>query len=312
MTNPDKLNSSALPSHDEFYSALKNRNISEEDYAYCQMIWRKEQMSTMRDYLIWYNNKDVGPFLEAIQKQFDFYQTLKVDMFKDGISVPGLTLKYLLNTGEANFTLINQNNADLHDLITHNNVGGPSVIFCGCREAGKTKLCDHHCGEAAKTCQSVVGYDAKALYLWFLMQAMPNGCYVRCRAEEQFKPCQPDVWGKTAAECTEWEASQIGNPIRHKYNSKEKCIGQRQLPIDRWCVQTNTVYQFHGCYWHGHECMQEKGITRNEKNNKTMEQLRADTERNSQYIQQCGYNLKEMSECEWKKMKTENPYCHNF
>ena len=28
----------------------------------------------MRDFLAWYNNTDVGAFLEAIAKQFDFYK----------------------------------------------------------------------------------------------------------------------------------------------------------------------------------------------------------------------------------------------
>ena len=37
-----------------------------------------------------------------------------------------------------------------------------------------------------------------------------------------------------------------------------------------------------------------------------MEQLRKETARNSNYIQQCGYQLVELWECEWKKMKTQD------
>ena len=58
--------------------------------------------------------------------------------------------------------------------------------------------------------------------------------------------------------------------------------------------------------------MVEKGITTNEKNGKTMEQLRAETVKNSQYIQQCGYQLVELWECEWKQMKNENPDLRHF
>ena len=191
-------------------------------------------------------------------------------------------------------------------------VGGPSIIFHQYHEAGKTKLRHHLYGEVAKTCQSVVGYDANALYLWCLMQEMPTGCYVRCQEEDQFRPHQSDVWGKTASEWIEWEASQLQKHIRHKYNSKEKCIGQRQLPVDGWCAQTNTVYQFHGCYWHGHECMEEQGIMKNDKNGKTMEQLRKETEINSNYIRQCGYQLVELWECEWKQIKMQNPELQQF
>ena len=312
MINPDKLKSTALPGHGDFYSTLKNRNITEEDYAYCQRIWKEQKMSTMRDYLMWYNNRDVVPFLEAVDKQFNFYQMLKVDMFKDGISVPGLTLKYLLKTTKANFTLINQQNADLNELIRSNNVGGPSIIFHRYHEAYKTKIREQLYAETAKTCQSIVGYDANALYLWCLMQDMPTGSNVRRKEEDQFKPHQPDVWGKTASEWMEWESYNKGIHIRHKYNGKEKKIGQRQLPVDGWCGQINTVYQFHGCFWHGHQCKEVQGVTKNEKNGKTMDQLRKETVRNSNYIQQCGYQLVELLECEWKQMKSQDLQLRQF
>ena len=307
MDNLEKLKQTCLPAHQEFYSTLKNSNITKEEHDYCQHIWKEEDMTTMNDYLIWYNNRDVVPFLEAVDKQFRFYCQLGVDMFKDGLSVPGFTLKYLFKTSSSTFCLYDTKNSDLHDLVRENMVGGPSIIFHHYHEAGATKLREHLYGEAAKTCQSIVGYDANALYLWCIMQDMPTGCYVRCREEDQFKPHQPDVWGKTASEWIDWIAHTKCLKIRHKYNGKEKRIRQRQLPVDGWCAQTNTVYQFHGCYWHGHNCMQEKGVTQNDKNRKTMEQLQADTEKNSQCIQQCGYHLVKMWECEWKKMKTENP-----
>ena len=111
-------------------------------------------------------------------------------------------------------------------------VGGPSIIFHCYHEAGATKLREHLYGEAAKTCQSIVGYDANALYLWCIMQDMPTGCYVRHREEDQFKPHQPDVWGKTASDWIDWIAHTKLLMIRHKYNGKEKWIGQWQLPVD--------------------------------------------------------------------------------
>ena len=215
MNNLDKLNIETLPRHEDFISTLKNKNITAEDYAYCQKIWKEEQMTTMKDYLTWYNNRDVVPFLEALEKQFSFYSQLGVDMFKDGISVPGLTLKYLFKTSHSSFSLYDKKNSDLHDLIKSNNVGGPSIIFHRYNESGITKLREHLYGEAANTCQSIVGYDANALYLWCLMQPMPMGCYVRHR-EDQFKPHQPDVWGKTASEWIDWVAHTNSLNIRHK------------------------------------------------------------------------------------------------
>ena len=99
-------------------------------------------MKTMRDFLSWYNNRDVGPFLEAIAKQFDFYKQRHIDMFKDGISVPGLTLLYLFNDlpPKTYFTLFNEKHKGLHKLLKDNIVGGPSIIFHRFHENDVTQL----------------------------------------------------------------------------------------------------------------------------------------------------------------------------
>ena len=88
MDGIGKLEDRALPPQAAFYSQLKSEEISDADYARCQAVWHDNQMTTMRDYLIWYNNRDVTPFLDAIAKQFTFYCDRGIDMFKDGISVP--------------------------------------------------------------------------------------------------------------------------------------------------------------------------------------------------------------------------------
>ena len=44
----DKLNHTSLPPHENFYSSLKNENISVEDYAYCQQVWEENQMTTFK------------------------------------------------------------------------------------------------------------------------------------------------------------------------------------------------------------------------------------------------------------------------
>ncbi|KAL8562364.1 hypothetical protein ACOMHN_066078 [Nucella lapillus] len=95
----EQLNTvTSLPTQAAFESTLKNENIDEKDYAYCTRVWRDNGMKSLKDFLIWYNNKDVVPFLLGLEKQTLFYATLGVDMLKDAISVPGLTLKYLMTT----------------------------------------------------------------------------------------------------------------------------------------------------------------------------------------------------------------------
>ena len=86
-----------LPPKEAFFRRMKNEGISEEDYASCQEAWRDNGMTTLRHFLVWYNTMDMVPFLQAIDRQFSFYKQRGIDMFKQGISVPYLTLLYLFN-----------------------------------------------------------------------------------------------------------------------------------------------------------------------------------------------------------------------
>ena len=245
MDGIGKLEDRALPPQEAFYNRLKNEGISDDDYARCQAVWCDNRMKSMRDFLVWYNNRDVVPFLEAIDKQFAFYKQQNIDMFKDGVSVPGLTLLYLFNELPSNtfFTVFNQTNSDLHLLVKDNIVGGPAIIFHRYHEKDITKI------RGEETCRSIVGYDANALYLWALMQDMPTGWYTRRREERQFRPQQAQPFGQMAVKWLTWEAAKNGCAIRHQVNGREKRIGK--LPVDGWCAEARTAYQFHGCFFHG-------------------------------------------------------------
>ena len=201
MDGIGKLEDRALPPKEAFYCRLKNEDISDDDYASCQTVWRDNRMKSMRDFLVWYNNRDVVPFLEAIDKQFAFYKQQNIDMFKDGVSVPGLILLYLFNELPSNtfFTVFNQTNSDLHLLVKDNIVGGPAIIFNRYHEKDVTKIC----GE--ETRRSIVRYDANALYLWALMLDMPTGWYTRRREEKQFRPQQAR---QMAVQWLTWESAK--------------------------------------------------------------------------------------------------------
>ena len=195
IDNLRKLEECALPSQATFYSRLKNEGITDADYALCQEVWSYNQITTMRDFLVWYNNRDAVPFLEALDKQFAFYQQQIIDMFKDGISVPGLILLYMFNDLPSNtfFTVFYETNKDLHHLVKDNIVGGPAIIFHRFHEKNVTKI------RGGETCRAIVGYDANAQYLWALMQNMPGRGYTRRREENQFHPQRAQPYGQMAA-----------------------------------------------------------------------------------------------------------------
>ena len=192
MDGIGKLDDIALPPQEAFYSRLNNEDISDDDYARCQAVWPDNRIKSMRDLLMWYNNRDV-------------------DMFKDGVSVPGLTLLYIFNKLPSNtfFTVFNQTNSDLHLLVKENIVGGPAIIFHRYHEKDVTKI------RGDETCRSIVEYDANALFLWALMQDMPMGWYTRRREEKQFRPQQAHPFGQMAVQWLTWEAAKAGCAIRH-------------------------------------------------------------------------------------------------
>ena len=300
MDGIGKLADRALPPQAAFFSQLKNEGISDTDYAACQAVWGDNQMTTMRDYLIWYNNRDVTPFLDAIAKQAGFYKHQNIDMFKDGISVPGLSLLHLFNDlpNDTYFTVFNRTNSDLHELVKDNIVGGPAIIFHRYHEKNVTRI-----RGGSEPCRSIVGYDANALYLWALMQDMPTGWYVRRREENGFRPQQAQPYGQMAVQWLTWEAAKNGCTIRHQVNGREKRIGK--LPVDGWCAETRTAYQFHGCYFHGCTNCYEPQET-NTLNGKTMATLLEDTKKNTAYLRR-HVHVVEMWECEWKRERDPPP-----
>ena len=297
MDDIGKLEDRALPPQEAFYSRLKNEGISDDDYARCQVVWCANRMKSMRDFLVWYNNRDVVPFLEAVDKQFTFYKQQNIDMFKDGVSVPGLTLLYLFNDLPSNtfFTVFNQTNSDLHLLVKDNIVGGPAIIFHRYHEKDVTKI------RGEETCRSIVGYDANALYLWALMQDMPTGWYTRRREEKQFRPQQAQPFGQMAVQWLTWESAKNGCAIRHQVNGREKRIGK--LPVDGWCAEARTAYQFHGCFFHGCPKCYDQTET-NSVNGKTMAELLEKTRCNTAYLRR-HVEVVEMWECEWKEICKE-------
>ena len=97
-------------------------------------------MQTMRDFLMHYNSADVVPFLSAIQRQWDIYKGLGMDMAKDGMTLPGLAMRFSFRELGGVFHTFSQDQADLHHLVTTNIVGGPSIVFKRWAEADQTRI----------------------------------------------------------------------------------------------------------------------------------------------------------------------------
>ena len=180
------------------------------------------------------------PFLEAIDKMCEFWQDRDIDMFKDGVSVLSLTMKYLFSNIYSPIFFLSEKEKDLYYTMKDNNVGGPSIIFNRYHEKDKTFIRKAEMTRKnlePKPCKKVVGYDANALYLW------PTGQYSRRLEEDGFKK---RFSGKMAVEWLEWEVNRRQIRIRHGYNNTERRVGACRLPVDGFHADSQTVFHFHG------------------------------------------------------------------
>jgi G:T-mismatch repair DNA endonuclease (very short patch repair protein)/DNA-directed RNA polymerase subunit RPC12/RpoP len=302
ITSLEILQETSLPPREAFYNKLKGKELSEKKYAICQNVWRTKNMKTMKDFLVWYNNLDVEPFLEAIAKQTTIYASKNIDMFKHAISIPGIAVLWkfhVLKDTPVDIPLISTVNRDLYHTVKANIVGGPSIVFHRYHEKGVTELRGHDYKADAKKCQNVVGFDANALYLWSMMQDMPTGSPIRRRGENNFRPEFTEKYGRMAWTWLE-HISQTNNiKIEHKYNGGEYRVGQHNLPVDGFYREEKTIFQFHGCLFHGHTCHITSNIDHNPINGKTFEELSEDTKEKERYIIALGFKLVVKRECEW-------------
>ena len=208
----EKLNHIGPVKYEEFYSSLKGGiTISQEEYQnFCEE-FHKRGCVTMKDWLKEYNLADVEPFIEALEKTREQYYPDEIDLLKDAVSIPGISMTYVLNKAlkmkkksdpdlfapgdpckckckndckkvgcekckeiRDNCKICTKNEA--YKMLTTGMIGGPSIVFCRYAEAGVSKIRSHIYTHAdAKICRSVQGLDANSLYLFCSGQEMPCG-----------------------------------------------------------------------------------------------------------------------------------------
>ena len=82
-----------LPQYRCWFSKLKNEFVlSPEEYEDCQRVFGERGMRTFADWLEYFNNLGIGHFLEELEKITGFYSGLGVDIFKDTVPLPIVSL----------------------------------------------------------------------------------------------------------------------------------------------------------------------------------------------------------------------------
>ena len=65
-----------------WFNKLKNQELPYIDYIKALNVWHQNKIKILRDYLEWYNNCDVIPFVQAIERMQMFKKKSNLDMFK--------------------------------------------------------------------------------------------------------------------------------------------------------------------------------------------------------------------------------------
>ena len=84
-------------SHEDFYSSLKSSNITRDEYEQFLKLFKENDCTTMGDWLRVYNVADFVPFIEAFRKMAEHYYLDEIEVSKDAVSIPGISMTYMLN-----------------------------------------------------------------------------------------------------------------------------------------------------------------------------------------------------------------------
>ena len=92
-----KLSHVGPVSYEDFYSSLKSCNTTRDEYERFLKSFKKNDCTTMGDWLRMYNAADVVPFIEAFRKMAEHYYPNKIDVCKGAVSIQGISMTYVLN-----------------------------------------------------------------------------------------------------------------------------------------------------------------------------------------------------------------------
>ena len=320
------MNNRELPPYESFFSVLRNSNplekgyndfqnlvnsgltteqvvvklrmdrippTSAENYSKLQNVWEINNMQYFSHFVKWYNKKDVVPTLEAMQKMIEFYHNKRIVMLKLGFTLHNLANICLHKSTDSKFYPFSESDKDLLEKIREDVVGGPSIVF-----TRKAVVDETFIRKSSNLCKSIVGIDASQLYPYSMCQPMPTGLYTRWEYDSETKRFTAHQNKSRSFENMVLSYFQQSRP-----DCKIESIVTtgRQKKIDCFSVDGicyHTVFQAMGCYYHYCSCQEARpSLTDTDIENGIKKRQQDEMRRD--YIQQKGYQIVEMWECEW-------------
>ena len=145
-------------------------------------------MFTFKDFLSWYNNKEIVPKLDAMRKMVAFCHKKGIDMLKLGCTVPNMANICFHKPTSAKLYSFTETDENLLQKIREDMVVGPSIV-----STRKTVVDETFIRNSGNICKSIVGIDASQLYPYSMCHPVPTGIYTRWEYDTEsnrFKPQQ--------------------------------------------------------------------------------------------------------------------------
>ena len=187
---------------------------------------------------------------------------------------------------------------DLSEKIREDVVVDPSIVF-----TRKAVVDETFVRKSTNLCKSIVGIDASQLYTYSMCQPMPTDLYTRWDFDSEtsrfilrqnktrsFENMVMSYFQRTRPECKIESFFTTGRQM------KIDCFS-----VDGFCCHCNTVLEAMGCFYHFCPCQElrlsltEEVIQRGSKK-RQLDALRR------HYIQEKGFKVIEMWECEWWRL----------
>ena len=92
----EKLSHAGPVSYEDFYRSLKSI-ITRDEYEQFLKLFKGDDCTTMDHWLRIYNVADVVPFIESFRKMAGQHYPDKIDICKDAVSIPGISMTYVVN-----------------------------------------------------------------------------------------------------------------------------------------------------------------------------------------------------------------------
>lgn len=174
----EKLNETALPSKEAFYSELSESKISDEDYEFAQNVWSKFNIKTLGEYSDLYMKTDILLLADVFENFratcFNIYQLDPAHYY----TAPGLSFDAMLKYTSIRLELLTD--VDMLMFVERGIRGGISQCSKRYCEANNKYLEDY---DSSKKSIFLMYLDANNLYGYSMMQYLPECDYRWCYKE---------------------------------------------------------------------------------------------------------------------------------